>query len=490
MGWLQSLRIKFAARVHATWIFTATCTGFIAGVAMSRSCAYFTIFYLLCSIVFIALSVIRRSNAMLVFALAGGICLGLLRGQILIAEYAAYEHYTESKYVVTGVVKESPTQSRPGLTTVRMTNIMINGAKLPGIITADIANDGTPLGIVAGDSVSVEGKIQNGYGAIAARIADPKLQSIERSPNVSLLSDIKNKAMNAIDHSIGEPESSLGIGFLLGEKRSLPPDLIAALQVAGLTHIVVASGYNVSILVRITRRTFMNLSKFLAAYSGALLAGGFVLLTGFSPSMTRAALVAGLSLIAWYDGRAFHPVTLLSFVASLTLLIQPEFAWGDVGWQLSFAAFAGVMIVAPILQAYFFGDDKPSLLGQVLIETLAAQLLTAPIIAVVFGQFSVIALFANIVIVPFVPIAMLLVLLSAFFQLFMPLITPIFSFPAELLLRAMVAFITWISQIEWAQITIVITEQIEMVMYIAIGLAAMWMYRRTHLRLRTSNLVK
>ena len=91
----------------------------------------------------------------------------------------------------------------------------------------------------------------------------------------------------------------------------------------------------------------------------------FMAMTGFSPSMSRAGLVAGLSLAAWYYGRTIHPLVLLPVAAGTTLLINPQFGWNDLGWQLSFAAFAGVIILAPLLQRYFFGDKEPGVFRQI-----------------------------------------------------------------------------------------------------------------------------
>ncbi len=83
-----------------------------------------------------------------------------------------------------------------------------------------------------------------------------------------------------------------------------------------------------------------------------------------SPSMSRAGLVAGLSLLAWYYGRRIHPLVLLPLAMAITVMVQPSYAWGDLGWQLSFAAFAGVLIGAPLIQAYFLATRKSSLYGE------------------------------------------------------------------------------------------------------------------------------
>ena len=147
---------------------------------------------------------------------------------------------------------------------------------------------------------------------------------------------------------VKEPQASLGIGFLTGQRSTLPDSLDEQLRIVGLTHIVVASGYNLTILVRFARRLFVRYSKYWATVSASVMICGFVLVTGFSPSMSRAALVTGLSLAAWYYGRKIHPLVLLLFAAAITVLINPSFLWGDIGWALSFTAFAGVMLLAPL----------------------------------------------------------------------------------------------------------------------------------------------
>jgi competence protein ComEC len=142
-----------------------------------------------------------------------------------------------------------------------------------------------------------------------------------------------------VRRSIAEPESSLGIGYLLGQKNNLPSDLVEALKATALTHIVVASGYNLTILVRLGRRLFAKISKYLAMLTSVSLIIGFVAMTGLSPSMTRAGLVSLLSLWAWYVGRKFHPVQLILLVAAGSALLYPVYVWSDIGWLLSFVAF-------------------------------------------------------------------------------------------------------------------------------------------------------
>lgn len=258
----------------------------------------------------------------------------------------------------------------------------------------------------------------------------------------------------------------------------------------GLTHIVVASGYNLTILVRFARRIFVRVSKYLAALTAGTMIGAFVLITGFSPSMSRAGLVAGLSLLAWYYGRRFHPLVLLSFTAAVTLLINPTFGWNDLGWQLSFLAFAGVMILAPLLQAYFFGSKKPSTLRQIMGETVAAQIATFPILLLAFGTFSNVAVVANLLVLPLVPLAMLLVFASGVLAVIFPAIAFLIATPAQWLLGYMVAVAEFFAGLSWAQSSLAINGWAAVGMYTILVILAFYLWRKTKYNFRQTSIVE
>ena len=120
--------------------------------------------------------------------------------------------------------------------------------------------------------------------------------------------------------------------------------------------------------------------------------------------MDRAVLVSIYSLLLWYVGRKSHPVTLLAIVATVTIMLDPSQLWGDVSWYLSFGSFAGVIILAPLLHDLI--KVKWSLV-QILLETVSAQLVTWPIIAVAMGKVSLVGLVTNLLVLPMLPLAML-----------------------------------------------------------------------------------
>jgi competence protein ComEC len=341
--------------------------------------------------------------------------------------------------------------------------------------------------LLRGDTVRLKGEVDEGFGTFVGMMTRASIIEVVRPSPGDVGRVVRDWFAAAVRLGIPEPQASLGIGFLTGQKSALPPDLAEALQIAGLTHIVVASGYNLTILVRMARRLFVKASKYLSVVTASMMIAGFVCVTGLSPSMTRAGLVSGLSLLAWSYGRSCHPFVLLPLVAAVTVLWQPSYTWGDMGWQLSFAAFFGVMVVAPLLQAYFFGDTPPGALRQVLGETIAAHLVTIPIVVSAFGLISHVAIPANLLIVPLVPLAMLLTFIVGIVGVGLPFLAPIVGMPATWLLTYMTEVSSYLAELPWAQMEWQPPVWLRLLYVVGLGGACCMMWRATRVRLQEVN---
>jgi competence protein ComEC len=232
---------------------------------------------------------------------------------------------------------------------------------------------------------------------------------------------------------------------LIGQRSTLPQQITDALTAVGLVHIVAVSGYNLTIIIRGVGRLKLG-SKYQKLIVSLALIVGFVLVTGFSASIVRAALVSGLSLWAWYYGRHVKPLVLISFAAAITGLWNPFYVWGDLSWYLSFLAFFGVLVIAPVIAARFF-KKSPKLLTMVLLETLSAELMTLPLVLMTFGQLSIIALVANVLVVPWVPLAMLLSAVAGLAGMLIPQFAGWLAFPARLLLTYMLDIVHLLSSL-------------------------------------------
>lgn len=372
MYWLRE-------RIHITWHFTAATLGFVAGVALALVWWVGPWLGYIAGALLIVLAMWRRRRMLIALAFVGGALIGLARGSVAVIDLASYKPLYGKTVQLRGVVADDTDAATRGMR-MKLGNITVNGKQLPGQVFATVSGADTAR---RSDTVSVEGQLKPGFGGFAATITG-KSKGVERPVPGDMPLEVRDNFAGQVRESIAEPAASLGIGYLLGQKSALPADLVEALKITGLTHVVVASGYNLTILVRLGRRLFAKVSKYLSMLSGASLIVVFIAITGLSPSMTRAGLVAGLGLWAWYYGRKFHPVTLLGVAAAVTVAVNPSYVWGDLGWLLSFGAFAGVMILAPVATAYLYGKEKVPFVGQLLIETVSAQIATLPIMIMAF----------------------------------------------------------------------------------------------------------
>ncbi|HET9411252.1 MAG TPA: ComEC/Rec2 family competence protein, partial [Candidatus Saccharimonadales bacterium] len=435
--------------VHISWQIALLAGGIVVGVIASQTTGWFaSVVWLFVGSGLAAVGMWRGKIYALPFLLCGGIILGLWRGGIVQVNLAPYANIEGATVEILGTVSDDPEVDKHGMLALHVAAKKVNEHSLEGKLWVSTHEK---RDIKRSDEVVIKGKIEPGFGSFAASIFRAEIIEVRRPVPGDIMMQVRDSFAEAIRRVIPDPEASLGIGYLLGQRRALPPELDDALKIVGLTHIVVASGYNLTILVRFTRRLFARISKYLAMLAAGGTTIGFVLMTGFSPSMSRAGLVTGLSLLAWYYGRKFHPIILLSFVAALTLLINPTFGWNDLGWQLSFLAFAGVMIVAPLLHAYFFGDKKPGTIRQIMGETIAAQIMTFPILVAAFGVFSNIAVVANLLVLPFVPLAMLLVFCSGLAVILAPPLAPFMAALAQFVLGYMVGVVQHLANLPWAQ---------------------------------------
>lgn len=461
----------------------------MAGLGLSAQpfAAWFTspVWYM----VAIAIMVIvfwKQWRILILAAAIAGALVGLCRGSGDSLARNIYQPLLGKDIELSGVVMEDPDLDKQGATTLRLTSISFASKKLPGPLWVTVKKEG----IKRSDTVTVKGKLSPGFGNFVASMYRAEVVKIERAEIGDIALRARDSFAEQVRKGIDEPAASLGLGYLLGQRRALPPDLDEALKIAGLTHIVVASGYNLTILVRAMRRLFQKYSRYLTVFLAGLLVVCFMFVTGFSPSMTRAGLVAGLALAAWYYGRKFHPMTLIAFAAMVTGMIEPSSVWGNLGWQLSFAAFFGVMVIAPLLQAYFFGDDKPKMFRQILGETIAAQIATAPLILLAFGQISVVAVVANALVLPLVPLAMMLTFITGLVGYSLPGFVELAGLPAQWLLDYMVAVAKTTASVPWAQASMEIQLVGFTLLYTCIIAGCLYMQRATGYKLRAGSIVE
>lgn len=419
-------------RFRRTTLICAFCLAVLTGLGLSRKLDFSPGYYGLLLVP--ALIILRRKNvfALLLVAVIG-LGIGLWRGGI-------YMHNAHELQGLTGrrvtIEATAATDSFYG----KRSQIQFTGndialikpyeTKLAG--SFKLSGFGEKM-IYRGDRVQVTGNVFPSRGSNQATIAYSELKRIQAGNNY--IYDMTRKFDAGMQSALPEPQASFGLGLLIGQRNTLPADITAALTAVGLVHIVAVSGYNLTIIIRGVGRFRLG-SKYQKLTVSLALIAAFVLMTGFSASIVRAAIVSVLSLWAWYYGRRLKPLVLIGSAAAVTGLWNPYYVWSDLGWYLSFLAFFGVLVVAPVIAARFF-RRSPKLLTMVVIETLSAEIMTLPLILMTFSQLSIIALVANALVVPLVPLAMILSAVAATAGAVIPQLAGWLAFPAHILLTYM-----------------------------------------------------
>jgi competence protein ComEC len=381
-----------------------------------------------------ALFLIKRKKllSLLVLILAG-LMIGLWRGSLYMHKYQQIHSLALQKVTIIAVAANDSiygNKSQIQFTGSHVRLVEPYQAELAG--SFKLSGFGERM-IYKGDEVQVTGRLYPSRGTTQATIAYAKLSRL--SAGHSVFADINRRFSAGMQSALPEPQASFAMGLLIGQRNNLPADLTAALTAVGLVHIVAVSGYNLTILTRAASRLKLG-SKYQKLILSLSLIVGFVLITGFSASIIRAAIVSTLTIWAWYYGRQIKPWVLISFAAAVTALWNPFYIWGDLSWYLSFLAFFGVLVIAPLISARFYRKE-PRLLTLVVLETLSAEIMTLPLIMLTFSQLSIIALLANALIVPLVPLAMLLSALAGAAGSLAPQFAGWLAYPARLLLTYM-----------------------------------------------------
>lgn len=475
---------------HTAWQLATAALGLLIGIGIAPlfgPLQFDPTFWLMVGAALLVLALLRKTKTALLMAISGGLALGMWRGGIDQIALQSYQPLYGQQVTLRGTVSEDVSYGKQGDMRLRVTNVLINDQQMSGDVWVSAL---TRIDVDRSDIVTVKGALTEGFGNLPASMKKATLTGRERPQPGDVALHVRDWFANGIRHAIPDPQASLGAGYLTGQRSSLPADLDTELKIAGLTHIVVASGYNLTILVGFTRKAFAKLSRYFATMMAVGLVICFVMITGLSPSMSRAGLVTLMSLAAWYYGRNTHPLIILPVAAAITALINPAYVWGDLGWYLSFGSFAGVLLLAPLIQRYFWPADKePGTIRGILVETSSAQLATLPIILFSFGKLSVYALLANMIILPLIPLTMALTFFAGIAGLIAPAIAMWVGLPAAAILTYMTTAVHWVANLPGSQGQLSFSVIALVVSYIAIVASVVYMWRRTGHRFKSEQLI-
>jgi competence protein ComEC len=268
---------------------------------------------------------------------------------------------------------------------------------------------------------------------------------------------IRSRSEVALGRGTPTREAALLRGFVLGEDDRIPSETVTEFQRSGLAHLLAVSGQNI-VLLAVLAGPILGLAGVplrLRLFALLALIAVYVPVTGAGPSIQRAAVMGAAGIVAMLAGRPQSRWYALLLAATVTLAANPR-APGDAGWQLSFAAVAGIALWAAPLREVLAGAAVPGSVRASLAEgaavTVAATVATAPLMAHDFDAVSVAALPANLLALPAVaPVMWLGMLASMLGQVPGAPVEPLTGLAG--LLAAYVAQVAhWFSAPGWAQL--------------------------------------
>lgn len=211
---------------------------------------------------------------------------------------------------------------------------------------------------------------------------------------------LRNRFTNAIGDVVPAPHAAILLGVVLGIRRGIPSDLQNALIATGLIHLLVLSGLKVAVFARIVQGALHPLLGRDATWPAVGLIALYAMVGGATPAAVRASAMGGLVIAGTHLGRPSHVWTSLAMTAAAMLGWHPELAW-DVGFQLSFAGTAAIILLTPaIARRVAF---LPHVLREPFAVTCAAQVGTLPMMATDFHVLSPVAPIANALTLPLLP---------------------------------------------------------------------------------------
>jgi competence protein ComEC len=280
-----------------------------------------------------------------------------------------------------------------------------------------------------GDWIVVEGKpaLAKNYGDfdyqkylerfnVYAVMSYPKfklLKSHQLNPVKEFLLKIKAAFIKRTNELLPEPQSSLSIGILIGGHANMPQDIVDNFSKTGVSHIIAVSGFNITIIIYALASLAYLVGRRASFWLALGTIAGFVIITGASASVLRAAIMGFLLLVALNIGRQYSVVPALFFAALVMLILNPKILFWDVGFQLSFAATLGIIFFMPKFTELAKKLPEFGPVKSLVLTTISAIIATLPLILFNFGVLSLSAPLVNVLILPAVPLTMLFGFLTA-----------------------------------------------------------------------------
>jgi len=363
-----------------------------------------------------------------------------------------YHLLNNSEVVLIGMVESDPREStRYTSATIACEEALVDGVSYP--VQGDIRIT-LPQGFLLqyGDLVKIQGDLKStipsGYYPHVSRDGQTRhfvkmdypdieiLSSFQGNPIRAALYRLRERANRLIFNMIPFPESAVLSGIMLGLDTAIPEYLWNGYRASGTAHIIVISGFNISIIAislsKILNKKFQPVISLPITLIVIVL---YTILVGADTPVVRAAVMAAIGLPAASIGRKPVGIHSLMIAAAGMLIFNPFQLW-NISFQLSFLATLALLVMADPISQFILNRvsnkklEKPAFLEtflNLLIPTLCASFVVFPILFKITGTLSVVSIPANLIVAPLQPLIMILGGLSILVGIISPWIGRIFG---------------------------------------------------------------
>ena len=462
-----------------TYLYVA-CGALAAGVALAlrTPISYILVFLLLA--LGIALLFFKRAHgyALLIGVILVAVGVGSARTNYSLQQLQAQTlpNFIGTKVALVGRVVEDPVVSDT-MTRVVLDDISIDAQKVSGKLLVTLPVD---VSVSYGDQLYVQGKLKapEAFETATGRMVDYpnylRAQGIQTQMSYAKLLDkkearwslvgalygLKHLFKHSLDRLFPQPDNTLLQGVLIGEKAGISQELTNAFVQSGLVHIVVLSGYNISIVADAMFRVLGFLPRAFQFGIGGVMMLLFALMTGAGAATVRALVMALIALLARYLKRPHLALRALAVAAGGMVLWNPLALFYDSSFILSVLATFGLITLSPWVEQLMMhklprlvlrtlGEEVRSILA----STIAVEMYVVPALLYFSGVLSLFSLPANALVLPLMPITMLFGFLAGTLGLLHPLLGLIPAFIADVLLKWALLVVATIAAIPLSSIT-------------------------------------
>lgn len=280
----------------------------------------------------------------------------------------------------------------------------------------------------------------------------------------------KEKMGEEIRNYIPSNLSPIMEGLILGNDAKMDKETKDKLSKSGLSHIIAISGSHIVVFSAMLFEVllFFGLWRKQAQIGAIVFTFLYVFLVGLPASAVRAGIMVSLLFLAQILGRQSFNLRTLVLAAFLILLENPLLLKFDLGFQLSFLAVLGLILIGPVFNQWLncFFKDRFGFVRELLAMTLSAQVFTIPLLIHSFGYFSIVSLVSNILAVPPTPLLMGLGLLLPLVGMTLPILGWIIAIPSIILLGYLMLVIDISSRVPFAVLNMRLPVFVLIVFYI------------------------